>query len=49
MFQILISLSSNNNIFGEPVFLDPVYKYKLVAEGLSDPTGIVFIDNDILI
>ena len=49
MFYILISLSNNNNIFGEPVFKDPIFQYKIIAEGLSDPTGIVFVDNDILI
>ena len=49
MFYILISLSSNTNIFGEPVFRDPIFQYEIIAEGLSDPTGIVFVDNDILI
>jgi aldose sugar dehydrogenase len=49
MFYILIVLSLEDNVFGDPVFRDPTFQYKVIAEGLSDPTGIVFVDNDILI
>ena len=49
MFSILIVLSLEDNVFGDPVFRDPTFQYKVIAEGLSDPTGIVFVDNDILI
>ena len=48
MFYILIVLSLEDNVFGDPVFRDPTFQYKVIAEGLSDPTGIVFVDNDIL-
>ena len=34
---------------GDAFFKDPLLKYKIIAEGLLDPTGIVFVDNGILI
>ena len=49
MFYILIVLSIEDTVFGDPVFRDPTFQYKVIAEGLSEPTGIVFVDNDILI
>jgi hypothetical protein len=44
MFYILIVLSREDNVFGDPVFPDPTFQYKVIAEGLSDPTGIVFVE-----
>jgi glucose/arabinose dehydrogenase len=41
--------SLEHKVMGDPVFKDPLLKYKIIAEGLSDPTGLVFVDNDILI
>jgi hypothetical protein len=49
MFYILIVSSLEHNVLGDPVFKDPLLKYKIIAEGLLDPTGIVFVDNGILI
>ena len=49
VFYILIVSSLQHNVLGDPVFKDPLLKYKIIAEGLSDPTGIVFVDNGILI
>lgn len=34
---------------GDAFFKDPLLKYKIIAEGLLDPTGIVFVDNGIFI
>jgi len=33
----------------EPIFNDPTLKYDIIAEGLENPTGIVFVNDDILI
>jgi glucose/arabinose dehydrogenase len=49
MFSILIILLIDNNALAEPLFNDPTLKYEIIAEGLMNPTGIVFINNDILI
>jgi aldose sugar dehydrogenase len=49
MFSILITLLINNNALAEPLFNDPALKYDIIAEGLENPTGIVFVNNDILI
>ncbi|HJU59880.1 MAG TPA: PQQ-dependent sugar dehydrogenase [Nitrososphaeraceae archaeon] len=49
MFSILIILLINNNAFAELLFNDPTLKYEIIAEGLTNPTGIAFINNDILI
>jgi hypothetical protein len=49
MFYILIVSSLEHNVLGDPVFKDPLLKYKIIAEGLSDPTSIVFVDNGIFI
>jgi hypothetical protein len=43
MFSILIVLSLEDNVFGDPVFRDPTFQYKVIAEGLSDPTGLVLL------
>jgi len=49
MFSILIILLIDNNALAEPIFNDPAVKYEIIAEGLENPTGIVFVNNDILI
>lgn len=49
MFSILIILLIDNNALAEPLFNDPTLKYEIIAEGLMNPTGIVFINNNILI
>ena len=49
IFYILIVSSLQHNVLGDPVFKDPLLKYKIIAEGLSDPTGLGFVDNGILI
>jgi glucose/arabinose dehydrogenase len=49
MSYILMVSSLEHKVMGDPVFKDPLLKYKIIAEGLSDPTGLVFVDNDILI
>lgn len=49
MFSILIILLIDNNALAEPLFNDLTLKYEIIAEGLMNPTGIVFINNDILI
>ena len=49
MSYILIVSYFEHNVMGDPVLKDPLLKYKIIAEGLSDPTGIVFVDDDILI
>jgi aldose sugar dehydrogenase len=49
MSYILLVSSLEHKVMGDPVFKDPLLKYKIIAEGLSDPTGLVFVDNDILI
>ena len=49
MFSILIVLLFDNNALAEPIFNDPAVKYEIIAEGLENPTGIVFVNNDILI
>ena len=49
MPYILIVSYFEHNVMGDPVLKDPLLKYKIIAEGLSDPTGIVFVDDDILI
>ncbi len=49
MFSILIILLIENNALAEPFFNDPTLKYEKIAEGLMNPTGIVFVNNDILI
>jgi len=49
MFYILIVSSLEHNVLRDPVFKDPLLKYKIIAEGLSDPTSIVFVDNGIFI
>ncbi len=49
MFSLLIILLINNYALAEPIFNDPALKYKIIAEGLENPTGIVFVDDDILI
>jgi aldose sugar dehydrogenase len=49
IFYILIVSSLEQYVLGDPVFKDPLLKYKIITEGLSDPTGIVFFDNGILI
>jgi aldose sugar dehydrogenase len=46
---ILMVSSLEHKVMGDPVFKDPLLKYKIIAEGLTDPTGLVFVDNDILI
>jgi len=43
MFYILIVSSLEHNVLGD------LLKYKIIAEGLSNPTGIVFVDNGIFI
>ena len=43
MFYILIVSSLEHNVLGD------LLKYKIIAEGLLDPTGIVFVDNGIFI
>jgi hypothetical protein len=42
IFYILIVSSLEQYVLGDPVFKDPLLKYKIITEGLSDPTGIVF-------
>ncbi|HYY71141.1 MAG TPA: PQQ-dependent sugar dehydrogenase, partial [Nitrososphaeraceae archaeon] len=49
MFSILIVLLIDNNALAEPIFNDPGLKYDIIAEGLENPTGIVFVNDDILI
>lgn len=49
MSYILMVSSLEHKVMGDPVFKDPLLKYKIIAEGLTDPTGLVFVDNDILI
>ena len=49
MSYILMVSSLQHKVMGDPVFKDPLLKYKIIAEGLSDPTGLVFVDYDILI
>jgi aldose sugar dehydrogenase len=49
MFSILIVLLIDNNALAEPIFNDPALKYDIIAEGLENPTGIVFVNDDILI
>ena len=49
MFSILIVILIDNNALAEPIFNDPTLKYDIIAEGLENPTGIVFVNDDILI
>lgn len=41
--------SFEHKVMGDLVFKDTLWKYKIIAEGLSDPIGLVFVDSDILI
>ena len=49
IFSFPVILANDNKALGEPVFRDPTFQHEIIAEGLSEPTGIVFVDNDILI
>lgn len=49
MSYILMVSSFEHKVMGDLVFKDTLWKYKIIAEGLSDPTGLVFVDSDILI
>ncbi|HSF00807.1 MAG TPA: PQQ-dependent sugar dehydrogenase [Nitrososphaeraceae archaeon] len=49
MFSILTILLIHNYALAEPFFNDPALKYEIITEGLMNPTGMVFINNDILI
>jgi hypothetical protein len=47
-FFLSISLIAKN-ISAEPVFTDLNIKFEVIVEGLENPTGMTFMNNDILI
>jgi glucose/arabinose dehydrogenase len=47
-FFLIISLIAKN-ISAEPVFTDLNIKFEVIVEGLENPTGMTFMNNDILI
>lgn len=49
MSYILMVSSFEHKVMGDLVFKDTLWKYKIIAEGLSDLIGLVFVDSDILI